>query len=57
MGCNCGGKKTVTDYQVTLRHDGSTQTVTSEGGGLAAVRQLLAKSPQGGTYKAVPRAK
>ncbi|MHA4774755.1 hypothetical protein L1085_009655 [Streptomyces sp. MSC1_001] len=56
MGCNCGGKKTVTDYQVTLRHDGSTQTVTSEGGGLAAVRQLLAKSPQGGTYKAVPRA-
>lgn len=57
MGCNCGGKKTVTDYQVTLRHDGSTQTVTAEQGGLMAVRQLLAKSEGGGTYKAVPRAK
>lgn len=57
MGCNCGGSKTVNDYQVTLRHDGSTQTVTAEQGGLVAVRQLLAKSPQGGTYKAVARAK
>jgi hypothetical protein len=57
MGCACGGKKAITDYQVTLRHDGTTQTVTSEQGGLAAVRQLLAKSPQGGTYKAVTRPK
>ncbi|MGW0034682.1 hypothetical protein ACWDXD_33315 [Streptomyces sp. NPDC003314] len=57
MGCNCGGAKTVTDYQVTLRHDGSTKTVTAEQGGLVAVRQLLAKSPKGGTYKAVPRSK
>ena len=53
MGCNCGGSKSVTDYQVTLRHDGSTQTVTAEQGGLMAVRQLLAKSPKGGTYKAI----
>ena len=56
MGCNCGGSKTVNDYQVTLR-GGGTQTVTAEEGGLVAVRQLLAKSPQGGTYKAVPRPK
>lgn len=55
MGCNCGGAKTTTDYQVTLRHDGSTQTVTAEQGGLVTVRQLLAKSPKGGTYKAVAR--
>lgn len=56
MGCGCGGKKTLTDYQVTFR-GGDTQTVTHEQGGLAAVRQLLAKSPQGGTYKAVSRPK
>jgi len=53
MGCNCGGNRTLLDYQVTLRHDGSTQTVTHEQGGLVAVRQLLAKSPKGGPYKAV----
>ncbi|MFD3535234.1 hypothetical protein [Streptomyces sp. NPDC058664] len=57
MGCGCGGKKAATDYQVTLRHDGSTQTITNEDGGLVKVRQVLAKSPQGGTYKAVPRTK
>lgn len=57
MGCNCGGAKTLIDYQVTMRHDGSTQTVTHEAGGLVAVRQLLAKSPKGGTYKAVARPK
>jgi len=57
MGCNCGGKKSITDYQVTLRHDGSTQTVTAEQGGLVAVRQILAKSPSGGTYRAVARPK
>ncbi|MEU7074727.1 hypothetical protein AB0B30_32530 [Streptomyces narbonensis] len=57
MGCNCGGKKTLTDYKVTLRHDGSTVTVTHEQGGLVAVRQLLAKSQSGGTYRAVPRPK
>lgn len=54
MGCGCGGKRTPIDYQITFR-EGGTKTVTQEQGGLAAVRQLLAKSPQGGTYKAVPR--
>lgn len=57
MGCNCGGARTLIDYQVTLRSDGSQVTVKHEDGGLAAVRQLLAKSPQGGTYRAVPRPK
>jgi hypothetical protein len=57
MGCGCGGKKTLTDYQVTLRHDGSQVTVTHEEGGLAAVRQLLAKTQGGGTYRAVARPK
>ena len=56
MGCGCGGKRTLLDYQVTLR-GGGTQTVTHEDGGLAAVRQLLAKSPKGGTYQAVTRPK
>ncbi|MFJ8301589.1 hypothetical protein ACIQ9R_37570 [Streptomyces sp. NPDC094447] len=54
MSC-CGKTRTLTDYEVTLRADGSTVTVTHEQGGLVAVLQLLAKSPQGGTYKAVPR--
>lgn len=56
MGCNCGGNRTLTDYEVTLR-GGGTETVTHEQGGLVAVRQLLAKSEKGGTYKAVPRKK
>lgn len=54
MSC-CGKPKTLTDYEVTLRADGSTVTVTHEEGGLVAVRQLLSKSQKGGTYKAVPR--
>ncbi|WP_157594823.1 hypothetical protein [Streptosporangium amethystogenes] len=54
MGCNCGGNKTLTDYQITYR-GGGTETVTHEQGGLVKVRQLLAKSPQGGTYQAVTR--
>ena len=54
MGCNCGGAKTLTDYKVTYRGGGEA-FVTHEQGGLVAVRQLLAKSPKGGTYQAVPR--
>ncbi|MFB7936668.1 hypothetical protein [Streptomyces sp. NPDC056049] len=54
MSC-CGRAKTLTDYEVTFRHDGSTQTVTHEEGGLVKVRQVLAQSEKGGTYKAVPR--
>ncbi|WP_187284213.1 hypothetical protein [Streptomyces sp. adm13(2018)] len=57
MGCGCGGKKTLTDYEVTMRSDGSKVTVKHEDGGLMAVRQLLAKSAGGGTYRAVPRTK
>ncbi|HEX6518268.1 MAG TPA: hypothetical protein VF049_22095 [Nocardioidaceae bacterium] len=56
MGCNCGGTKTLTDYQITYR-EGGTETVRHEDGGLIRVRQLLAKSPKGGTYKAVTRTK
>lgn len=56
MGCGCGGGRKLIDYEVTFK-GGGTQTVTHEQGGLAAVRQLLAKSDSGGTYRAVPRAK
>ena len=56
MGCNCGGNKTLTDYQITYR-EGGTETVRHEDGGLVKVRQLLAKSPKGGTYQAVTRPK
>ena len=54
MGCNCGGAKTLTDYKVTYRGGGEA-FVTHEEGGLIKVRQLLAKSPKGGTYQAVTR--
>lgn len=53
--CGCGGAKTLIDYEVTFRHDGSKQIVTHEEGGLVRARQLLAKSPQGGVPKPVPR--
>lgn len=53
MACgSCRGKKQNVDYEVTFRHDGSKVTL----GSLSEVRFALAKSPQGGTYKAVPKA-
>lgn len=58
MGC-CGANRTLIDYKVTYK-DGTSVLVKHEEGGLARVRQLLAKEQATGrtaTYKAVPRPK
>lgn len=55
MGSCCGGAKAVTDYEITFRDGSPNRTVTAEEGGLVTVRQLLARSAKGGTFKAVPR--
>lgn len=58
MGC-CGANRTVTDYLITYG-DGTSVTIKHEDGGLARVRQEMAKRRQDGvtsTYKAVPRPK
>lgn len=51
MASCCGNKQAHVDYEITFKHDGSKLTVSS----LPEVRGQLAASPQGGTYKAVPR--
>lgn len=48
---SCGGNRVRNDYEITYKHDNSTETVTD----LAQVRVKLAKSPAGGTYRAVPK--
>jgi hypothetical protein len=55
MGCSaCGGRKNgqATQYEITYR-DGSPSEVVPD---LTTVRRKLAVSPQGGTYKLVPKA-
>lgn len=49
--CACKGS-TNTAYKITYK-DGRTEVVTRAQGGLSAVRVKLAKSPAGGTYKAI----
>lgn len=54
MACgSCGSRRQGVEYVITYRHDGSKETVSS----LAEARLKLAQSPQGGSHKAVPKAK
>lgn len=53
MACgSCGGgQRANVAYLVTLKHDGSQQTVAT----LAEARLLIEQAPQKGTVKTVPK--
>lgn len=53
MGGCCGGRgrSANTEYEITYRHDGSSERVST----LSEATMKLAASPQGGTKKIVPK--
>lgn len=54
MGCGCAGRKSTTDYEVTMR-DGSKRVVKSLSEARIAVQTDTSQGSRSATFRAVPR--